>query len=326
MKETMKRLFLLSSIVFFVAAFSACAKPKVELSVSKSQIKQGESVSVNWKSQNSKEVLLNNQAVAKTGTQVFQPDQSTTYQLVGRSGKKEAKDAKTVSVEVLPAGPQITLTADNPAINKGDKTLLRWQSQRAEKVEIPGLGTFGPSGQAEVTPFQSTTYTATARGAGGEASASARVTVTEKTDSATNNPRDGFIEDDNKWVKENVKPVFFEFDKADLSQTAKGTLDGNARALQQSGKTNIVVRIEGNCDPRGSEEYNLALGDRRANETKTYLVSKGIDPSRMDVISNGKRFAAGSSEGTPEQRPSWAYDRRAEFIYVRTNLRPAPAE
>src|ERR1043166_9247388 len=112
MNQTIKKLVLLSSVLLWVAAMSACSKPKVELSVSKNQIKQGDSVSVNWKSQSSNDVTLNGQKVAKNGTQVFQPTDTTTYELVGKKGSNEARDKKTVTVEVLAAAPTITLNAN----------------------------------------------------------------------------------------------------------------------------------------------------------------------------------------------------------------------
>jgi peptidoglycan-associated lipoprotein len=326
MKERIKRMILLCSVMLPVLLVAACAKPKAELSVSKTQIKQGESVSVNWTTQNAKEVTLNGQKVAKTGTEVFQPTTTTSFELVGRRGSKEARDTEKVLVEVLAASPTITFTADPNAIGKGEKARLRWSSQNANSVEIPGLGSFGASGEREVAPFESTTYTATAKGPGGEASASARVTVTADIARTpeTRTVDEGALK---RRFDENIRPIFFDFDKSDLRQDAIDTLQKNARFLLQSENRSMVFRVEGNCDPRGSEEYNLALGDKRANSAKTYLISQGVDPSRMDVISNGKRNAAGNSEGSPNNPPSWAHDRRDDFIYVRGGeqiLRPSP--
>lgn len=310
---------ILGAVVVWAIVASACAKPpKAQLTVSKNQIKQGESVSVEWKTQNAKEILLNGKKVGSNGTEVYTPTDSTTYEIVGRSGKKEAKDSKSVQVEVLPAGPTITLTADPGAISVGAQSTLRWSSQRAERVEIPGLGTFGPSGETKVSPTQSSTYTATAKGPGGEASASARVTVTGDPPIKIDPTRTDVVNSAAEArFKTSVRSIFFDFDKSDLRDDAKSTLDKNAQFLTSNGNNTIVFNIEGNCDPRGSEEYNLALGDKRANSAKTYLVGKGIDPSRMDVISNGKRNSKGKSEGDPTIIPSWANDRRADFIYVR---------
>jgi peptidoglycan-associated lipoprotein len=328
MKEVIKKLMILGAVVVWAIIASACAKPpKAQLTVSKNQIKQGESVSVKWETQNAKEILLNGQKVGSNGTEVYSPTESTTYQIVGRSGKKEAKDSKSVVVEVLPSGPTITFTSEPGAISVGAQATLRWSSQRADKVDIPGLGTFGPSGETKVSPTNSVTYTATAKGPGGEASASTRVTVTGDIKNDDPNIRkDGVNIAAKERFDKTVKSIFFDFDKSDLTDSAKTTLDGNAQFLTSTGNNTIVFRIEGNCDPRGSEEYNLALGDKRANSAKTYLVGKGVDPSRMDVISNGKRNSRGTSEGSPTSIPSWANDRRADFIYVRggETLRPEP--
>lgn len=302
-------------IVLVTLALTACAKPKAELSVSKAQIKQGESVSVNWQTTNAKEVILNGERVSNSGTKLFQPNQTTTYELVGKRGKKEAKDSEIVTVEVLPAAPAITLTVDNSAILKGQKTRLRWSTQRAEKVDIPGLGSFGPSGDKEVGPLVSTTFTATAKGPGGEATASTRLTVTEE--SRSSNPVAESSEEAKRRFEREMKSIYFDFDSAQLTAAAKAALERNSKFLLQPENRAIVFRIEGNCDPRGSEEYNLALGDLRANAAKTYLISQGIDPSRMEVSSNGKRFAKGNEEGGVTQSPSWANDRRDDAVYLR---------
>jgi peptidoglycan-associated lipoprotein len=311
----MKRKRSIYILSIFVLSFAACAKPKAELSVSKTQIKQGESVSVNWKTENAKDVSLNGQNVAKTGTQVYQPTQTTTYELIGKRGKKEAKDSETVTVEVIAASPTITISTERGAITKGEKTRLRWSSQHADKVEIAGLGSFSPSGEREVAPLESITYTATAKGPGGEASASTRVTVV--VESSKDTPDNRSSEEARQRFEREIRSIYFDYDKSDLRAEAMATLRSNAGFLLQSENRNIVFRLEGNCDPRGSEEYNLALGDRRANAAKTYLVSQGIDPSRMDVISNGKRNAKGVSEGSADTMPSWAHDRRDDSVYVK---------
>lgn len=310
-------------MVLFTIMISACAKPKAELSVSKMQIHQGETVSVNWKTTNAKEVILNGQPVSKIGTQVFQPDQTIAYELVGKRGNKEAKDSKTVIVEVIATAPTVNITAERTAIIKGNKTRIRWSSQHADKVEITGLGSLGPMGEREIVPAESTTYTATAKGPGGKVTDSVRVTVIEDRASTTT-PSASSTEEAKKRFERFMKAIFFDFDKADLRADAKTVLEKNAQFLLQSENNTIGFRIEGNCDPQGSEEYNLALGDRRGNTAKTFLISQGIDPARIDVTSNGKRFAAGTSEGMPSQSPSWAHDRRDDFTYLRggEQLRP----
>ena len=102
--------------------------------------------------------------------------------------------------------------------------------------------------------------------------------------------------------------VFFALDSYTLDDKDRQVLDSQAVWLQRN--PNVRVTIEGHCDERGTREYNLALGDRRANAAKNYLAAKGIDPARMAVISYGKERpeALGSDE------ESWAKNRRAVTV------------
>ncbi len=99
--------------------------------------------------------------------------------------------------------------------------------------------------------------------------------------------------------------VFFGYDRYDLSTEARNTLENQAGWLQQN--ANVRITIEGHADERGTREYNLALGERRANSVKNYLVALGIDASRLNVISYGKERPAvpGSNE------TAWSQNRRA---------------
>jgi peptidoglycan-associated lipoprotein len=98
--------------------------------------------------------------------------------------------------------------------------------------------------------------------------------------------------------------IFFDFDRYDLSAEARAQLEKQGAWLKQY--PNITVTIEGNCDERGTREYNLALGERRASSAKNYLVALGIDPNRIQTISYGKERPAvlGSDEA------AWAQNRR----------------
>ncbi|GAO39980.1 putative peptidoglycan-associated lipoprotein [Sphingomonas changbaiensis NBRC 104936] len=104
--------------------------------------------------------------------------------------------------------------------------------------------------------------------------------------------------------------VFFDTDKSDIDAPSQATLRSQAAYLRQY--PNVRVTIEGHCDERGTREYNLALGERRANAAKNYLASLGIDPSRLNTISYGKERpeALGSDEA------SWAKNRRAVTVVI----------
>ena len=104
--------------------------------------------------------------------------------------------------------------------------------------------------------------------------------------------------------------VFFALDSYELDSAATATLDAQAAWLTQYPQVRITV--EGHADERGTREYNLALGDRRANPAKNYLASKGVDASRISTISYGKERPA--AEGSNEE--AWAQNRRAVTVLV----------
>lgn len=106
---------------------------------------------------------------------------------------------------------------------------------------------------------------------------------------------------------ENINDIFFEFDKSRIVDESKEILKRNAEWLKEN--PNVKVMIEGHCDERGTIEYNLALGERRALSTRNYLAALGIDPSRVFTISYGEErpFELGHNE------EAWAKNRRAHF-------------
>jgi peptidoglycan-associated lipoprotein len=105
-----------------------------------------------------------------------------------------------------------------------------------------------------------------------------------------------------------LKPVFFELDSSELNGDAQQTLQANAGVMKQYGTWQVT--IEGHCDERGTAEYNLALGERRANAARDYLVSLGIPAARVRTVSYGKEFPfdPGHTEA------AWRNNRRAHFV------------
>lgn len=106
--------------------------------------------------------------------------------------------------------------------------------------------------------------------------------------------------------------VYFDFDKSDLRQDARDVLSKNANILLKD-KPNVKIQIAGNCDERGSAEYNLALGERRAKSAQQYLITLGVPADRLSIISYGKEKPA--VEGHDEA--AWAKNRRDEFVIMR---------
>lgn len=107
-----------------------------------------------------------------------------------------------------------------------------------------------------------------------------------------------------------LQTVYFPFDSNELTSETKGILKVNAEFLKSN--KNIKVQIEGHCDERGSIQYNLALGERRAKATRQYLINQGVESSRVSLISYGKErpMAYGHDDG------AWSKNRRSNFVIV----------
>ena len=113
-----------------------------------------------------------------------------------------------------------------------------------------------------------------------------------------------------KLQESQLQTVYFDFDKFNLRADAKASLDANFNLLQDF--TDVIVKIEGHCDERGTVEYNLSLGEKRAKATMDYLVGLGVDPTRISIISYGKEKPV--DMGHTED--AWAKNRRAEFRII----------
>jgi len=105
-----------------------------------------------------------------------------------------------------------------------------------------------------------------------------------------------------------LRPVLFDYDSAEVNETGRTILSANAAVLKKS--PSWVVTIEGHCDERGTPEYNLALGERRAVAARTYLLSLGVDASRMRTVSYGSEFPFDPGH----QESAWSKNRRAHFV------------
>lgn len=116
----------------------------------------------------------------------------------------------------------------------------------------------------------------------------------------------------NEQAERLLNAIFFDFDSSTLSTTARDTLSGNASVLLNK-HTGIKIQIEGHCDERGSAEYNLALGERRAKSALNYLVTLGVPASRLSTISYGEEKPA--DQGHDEA--AWSKNRRAEFMVAK---------
>jgi peptidoglycan-associated lipoprotein len=207
--------------------------------------------------------------------------------------------------------PVVSLTAEPATVEKGQSVTLSWASQNATEVAIqPGVGSVQATGSTTVTPQDSTTYVATANGPGGSTTASARVTVTTPPPPPPPAPARAQVSE-SELFSANIKDAYFDYDKSDVRADAQQALTADADVLKAN--ADIVFTIEGHCDERGSEEYNLGLGDRRATAAKNFLVNLGISPNRILTISYGKDRPF-CTESTVE---CWQSNRRAHFVFGR---------
>jgi peptidoglycan-associated lipoprotein len=111
-------------------------------------------------------------------------------------------------------------------------------------------------------------------------------------------------------TQEDMQPIYFDFDKYDLRSGDREILNLNAVVLKDN--PTVKIRIEGNCDERGTVEYNLALGERRASAARDYLINLGVDADRVSIISYGKE----KPQYTGHNEESWSKNRRDDFIIV----------
>jgi len=191
-----------------------------------------------------------------------------------------------------PEKPVISVFAATPAsIERGQSSSLRWQVEHATDVRIePSVGTVSENGNRSIYPSAPTTYTLVAKGPGGTADATTMVTVRMPAPAAAAAPppaaKPGFEES----LSSQVKDVYFDFDKSALRSEAQSTLKSDATALRSifTDFPSQAVMVEGHCDERGSAEYNMALGQERAQAAKDYLVQVGIPSDQLATISYGK--------------------------------------
>ncbi len=202
--------------------------------------------------------------------------------------------------------PTALLTADRASINRGESVKLSWTTTDAPKASItPEVGTVTPQGSTSVAPSASTTYTLSASGAGGSAESSVHISVIgpRAAESQKSSLEELFLKD--------IRDAYFDYDSATIRPDARGALQKSADFLKSYPSAQVTV--EGHCDERGSTEYNMALGDRRANAVKQYLINLGVPTSQVLTTSWGKEkpFCSQSNDGC------WQQNRRGHFTLNR---------
>ncbi len=227
-------------------------------------------------------------------------------------GKKKVRDTTPLAPTMSGPAPTAQLTATPTTITAGDQVVLSWRTTDATNITIEGIGDVPSSGVKTVTPTASTNYHLVARGDGGSADATARVTVNgpQMAVAVPTDNSDANMTADEKF-KASVQDIFFDYDAYEVRPDQAGQLSKAAAYLAQN--PTIKVLIGGYCDERGSNEYNLNLGQSRASSVKQALVQAGVASDRLRIVSYGKEKPF-CTESTEE---CWQQNRRAGFTIDR---------
>jgi peptidoglycan-associated lipoprotein len=210
-----------------------------------------------------------------------------------------------------PKAPGVSFSAEPSTIERGQSATLRWDVSDATEIAVaPGVGAVAARGTRQVYPSDTTTYTLTAKGPGGTRSESAtvRVTVPPPPPPPPPPPKRSLGE----MLASDVPDAYFDFDKSDIREDARATLSRNSDALKKilQELPSATVVIEGHGDERGSAEYNLGLGDRRATAAKDFLVQLGVPADRLTTKSWGKE----RPQCTESNEDCWQKNRRVHFV------------
>lgn len=216
---------------------------------------------------------------------------------------KTTKNDVTTPPAIKPPAPSASLKVVPDTVDKGQPAELSWNTQNASTVTIDGVGAVSASGSKRITPDSSTTFHLTAQGDGGSTEASARITVNIGPDKTTRLT-------DEQLFAQNVKDVFFNYDNYDIREDELAIVNADADFLVQH--PNMKLVISGHCDERGSEVYNMGLGENRAGKVKEILEQRGVTADRIKIISYGKERPFCT---TGEDETCFQQNRRAHFAF-----------
>ena len=207
-----------------------------------------------------------------------------------------------------PKAPTATLSANPTSIQRGQSATLTWSTDSATDVALDG-NRVDASGSQTVSPTETTTYHLTAKGAGGTQEATAQVSVAAPPPPPAATPAPTPNVTDDQLFAQMVKDVYFDYDKAELRPDAQQALAQAAQLIKQKG---WKVQIEGNCDDRGSTEYNLSLGEHRADSAKQALLQAGVGADSLKTISYGKE----KPQCSEANEDCWQKNRRDHFTLL----------
>jgi peptidoglycan-associated lipoprotein len=206
----------------------------------------------------------------------------------------------------------VQFSVEPTSIQRGQAATLRWQvSGSVTSVSIDqGIGTVQNTGNRRITPDSSITYTLTAAGPGGTSTGQATVNVSTPPPPPPP-PAPAPTATLEQRLAGDVQDAYYDYDKSDIRADARDVLTRDAAAIKGilADFPNATIVVEGHCDERGSAEYNLGLGDRRATSAKEFLVGLGVPADRLKTISYGKE----RPQCTEQDESCWQRNRRAHF-------------
>ncbi|MGD1070614.1 MAG: OmpA family protein [Bryobacteraceae bacterium] len=221
----------------------------------------------------------------------------------------------TTAAPAAPGTPTVAnFTVEPSSVERGQSAVVRWSVSDATSVSIDrGFGTVEASGSRRVTPTDTTTYTLTATGTAGNTTRTATVTVTAPAPppAPVSNNSGGARGTLDSRVQSDLQDALFDYDSNNIRDDARAALTANAAALKRifADFPGSTINVEGHCDERGSAEYNLGLGDRRASAAMEFLVQLGVPADRLKTISYGKERPT----CTESNESCWQKNRRAHF-------------
>lgn len=219
---------------------------------------------------------------------------------------------QTVEPPPAPSKPTInSFTAEPSNIERGQSATLRWSVSNATDINIDqGVGPVQTNGNRMVYPSNTTTYTLVANGPGGSDTRNVTVSVASPPPPPPP-PLKQTRRSATDILASDVQDAYFDYDKSDVREDSRSVLTKNADVLKQlfADNPNFSVMVEGHADERGSAEYNLGLGDRRATAAREFLVQLGVPADKLKTISYGKERPA----CTESNESCWQRNRRAHF-------------
>lgn len=223
--------------------------------------------------------------------------------------KAEVKEAPKPSAPVVGR-----LTAEPSTVTKGQAATLRWSVSGATDITIDnGVGSVQANDSRSVYPSSDTTYTLTARGVGGTTTASVSVRVVDPPKEVTREVPKAPKRTASEFIAQELKDAFFDYDKFDIRDDGRSVLTSNAQRLKDffadGDYRGISIIIEGHCDERGSDAYNVALGDKRAAAAMQFLKDLGVPTDRLKTVSYGKE----RPQCSDSNEDCWQRNRRAHF-------------